>query len=221
MVGSWRRETAMIQLFKHLEIPVDLAGFQGLRNDLVAKVGPPWSCLGDRDFTAAPGGKLVAFGFRNGNYPDADLFLDWHGGLASINVIVPTVLARLSQSQHNALLDDFYDKFVKPAAVQLQLKVNVTAGQRDFAEWIGPEAMRRLEVFSGLAPKTNINHPRDRERWMDFVIAVQKNCGGDPLPAAALQRWLIDDGWPEVFAQELADEYSNVIEWLERYAIAS
>jgi hypothetical protein len=211
----------MVELFKHLEIPVDLAGFQSLRRDLIANVKPPWSYLGDRDFIAAPGGKLVAFGFRNGNYPDADLSLDWHGGIASINVIVPTFFARLSKSQHNALLDDFYGRFVKPAAAQLHLKVTVTAGHRDFAEWIGPEAMRRLEDFSSLAPKSAVNDPKDRERWMDFVIAVQKGCGGIPLPADALQRWLINDGWPEVFAQELADEYSTVIEWLERYAIAS
>jgi hypothetical protein len=56
---------------------------------------------------------------------------------------------------------------------------------------------------------------------MDFVVAVQKNRVGKPLPALALKEWLINDGWPEVFAEDLAAEYSSVIEWLEYYEIAS
>jgi hypothetical protein len=211
----------MIELYKKLEIQVDLAGFQSLRAELVESVRPPWSYLGDRDFTAPPGGKFVLFGCRDGNYPDADLFLAWHGGKATIGNIVPVEMRRLTKTQYNALLDDFTDKHLKSAAENLQLRVSVSKSHREIAEWIGPEAMRRLEVFSVMAPKASINHPMDRERWMDFVIAVQKNCGGDPLPSEALERWLVADGWPEVFAEELAAEYSNVIEWLDRYAIAS
>jgi hypothetical protein len=211
----------MIELYKKLEIQVDLAGFQTLKAELMTSVRPPWSYLGDRDFTAPPGGKFVLFGCRNGNYTDADLFLAWHGGKATIGNIVPVKMQRLSKTQYNELLDDFVDKHLRPAAERLQLKVRITKAFREIAEWIGPEAMHRLEVFSSQAPKASTNHPADRERWMDFVIAVQKNTTGDHLPADALERWLIGDGWPAVFAEELAVEYSNVIEWLDRYAIAS
>ena len=210
-----------IELFKQLEIQVDLAGFQGLRAELVASVRPPWSYLNDREVDTNPGGRFVIFGYRNGNYPDANLWLAWASGQLTIGNIVPVEMQRLSKTQYNALLDDFYTKHMKAAMVRLDLKVNLSSAYRDFAEWIGPEAMRRLKAFSGLAPKASINHPMDRERWMDFVIAVQKKCGTEPVPAESLERWLVDDGWPEVFAEELAAEYSNVMEWLERYAIAS
>lgn len=211
----------MIELFKDLTIQADLVGFESLKRELLANMSAPWSFLGDLEFTAMPGGKLISFAFRNGRYPDADLFVAWSGRKASISNVVPRNLGSLSKSQHNALLDDFYFKHLKPAADHLQLVVNISKAFRDIAEWIGPEAMRKLETFSSLAPKASTNHPADRKRWKDFVIAVQRNREGPPLPYKELERWLINDGWPGALAEDLAAEYSIAIEYLEHDKIAS
>jgi hypothetical protein len=211
----------MIELYKQLEILVDLPGFESLKAALVASVRPPWSYIGDRQFTAPRGGKLVSFRYCNGTLPEVELFLTWADGTASISNIVPKDLGRLSMAQYNAVLDDFNNRYIQAAAQRLQLHETVTTAFRDMAEWVGPEAMSRLKLFSDLAPKSSTDNPADRKRWMDFVVAVQKNRVGKPLSAPALKEWLINDGWPEVFAEDLAAEYSSVIEWLEYYEIAS
>jgi hypothetical protein len=144
----------MIELYKQLEILVDLPGFESLKAELVASVRPPWAYNGDRQFTAPRGGKLVSFRYCNGKYPEVELFLSWSDGTASIPNIVPKDLGRLSMAQYNAVLDDFNNRYIKAAAQRLQLHETVTTAFRDMAEWVGPEAMSLSQIWHQKAVRT-------------------------------------------------------------------
>jgi hypothetical protein len=208
----------MIELFKELEIKVDLAGFENLKLDLQAKVSPPWSYYGDRVFTLK---KLVSFRCSRGSNPDAILSLAWQNGKAWISNIVPAEIGQFSKAEYNAVLDDFYTRYIKPTAENLQLKLTLTNSHRDLDEWVGADAQRQLEVFSAMSPKASSSHPMDRQRWLDFVISAHKHTKTEQLPTEVLEIWLINEGWPEEVAQKLAADYIDSVELLKRYALAS
>jgi hypothetical protein len=121
--------------------------------------------------------------------------------------IVPMTQHRLPYGQYNALLEEFYQQFVRPAANQTGAVAELTGNQADLDRWLSPLAAEKLVGFSRSANRgTGSSHPSDRERWNDFVLAAHRECSG--LDASTLRRWLVEiEGWAPEVAEQLAIEY--------------
>jgi hypothetical protein len=159
----------------------------------------------------------ASFAYRDGSLPNANLLLAWYDGIATIGNVVPANFGKLSRGEYNALLDDFCEKFLRPAAQVRSLVVDVTSQYRDLSDWIKKPVHEKLNCFSALANRgSGASHPCDRKRWLDFIIAAHRD--GADLPVDVLLRWFVEElRWPESVARELASSYENAIELLKRY----
>ena len=131
--------------------------------------------------------------------------------------IVPRKVGELTFDQYNAVLMEFYEKFVIPLTTELDIDVSLTKDQQSIEDWISSESATKLKRFSVLANKsTGSSHPLDQERWFDFIISVVRN--DEDLYPDRLKRWLIEEeGWHEDMVVELAIEYEQNIALLKYY----
>lgn len=124
---------------------------------------------------------------------------------------VPNVLPRgrrdLSRAEYNALLAEFHDRFVRPAAEATGVRVELTVTQADLGRWLSPAAVQKLRTFSATADRaTGAARPADHDRWLDFIVTAHRD--GTRLDALTLRRWLTEvDGWPPEVAERLTLEY--------------
>lgn len=139
--------------------------------------------------------------------PAVGLFLVPDEGAISVGNIVPRPSGSLSMDQYNAVLGDFVDTLLAPAAVAAGLALRLIPPDADITDWLSPQAAQLLRVFSGAANKwTGSAHPNDRQRWLAFLIQVHREEAR--LDADILLRWLVEElGWPEEWADRLIDQY--------------
>lgn len=98
-------------------------------------------------------------------YDDRELWLS--------NVITQT-MDTLGVSQPNDLLEKFYRELLKPAADRLGINLSLTSRDRDLSYWLTGKALDKFHRFSAGASKhAGYLLPRDRERWLDFVLRVR------------------------------------------------
>ncbi len=142
-------------------------------------------------------------------HPAATVFL-LHKEPRAANVpnILPSERGRLSHRDYNAILEEFFERFARPCAERNGVMAELTPGQVDLEHWMSPQAAEKLRRFSRSANKSSAaSHPSDRERWMDFLVAVHRENSG--LAAATLIRWLEESDWPSEIAYRLSSEYES------------
>jgi hypothetical protein len=145
---------------------------------------------------------------KEGQRPAANLFFTDKGPeTLYVSNIVPRSQHKLAYGQYNALLEEFYQRFIRPAADQTGAKAELTGDQADLDRWLSRATAEKLRGFSrGANRGTGSSHPSDRERWNDFVLAAHRE--GSSLDASTLRRWLIEiEGWAPEVADQLAIEY--------------
>lgn len=145
---------------------------------------------------------------RAGRRPAATLFLTQRDpGTLSVSNVVPQQQHQLSHGEYNALVEEFYERFVRPCSASTGVEVELTDTQVDLGHWLSPLAAEKLRTLSAAANKsTGSSHPNDQERWIDFVLAAHRE--GSRLDAPSLRRWLIEvEGWSPEVADQLAVEY--------------
>ncbi len=149
--------------------------------------------------------------------PHAALFLaDKSPDLFYVSNIVPKNVSELSYDQYNVLLNDFISKVVRPAIERTQVEVEITEPETSIAIIAGEDISKKLDRFSVLANKsTGSAHPLDLERWFDFIVAVHKE--GVVIDTDMLIRTLIEQGWSEDKAGELAEEYEFALALLKYF----
>lgn len=121
--------------------------------------------------------------------------------------VIPRSKHQLSYDEYNDILGEFCDRFVRPAADRTGARVDLTTTRADLEHWLPTAAAEKLRAFAATANKsTGAAHPRDRERWNDFVMAAHEGRGR--LDSSTLRRWLIEiEGWPVEVADQLAGEF--------------
>lgn len=128
-------------------------------------------------------------------------------GLFYVPNIVPKDRRELSHDEYNEILAEFCDRFLRPAADQSSVQVELTDTQADLSSWLSPAAAQKLRAFSATVDRnTGASQPCDHDRWMDFIVATHHE--GSQLGTHTLRRWLIEvENWPPEVAQRLALEY--------------
>jgi hypothetical protein len=121
--------------------------------------------------------------------------------------VVPHEKSELTHDEYNSILEDFYRKFVEPAARNVGVRAELSEPEADLERWLPVEAAEKLRRFCASANKrTGSSHPMDRERWFDFIVSSHD--AGASFTSSTLARWLCETGgWDEELSDELATEY--------------
>jgi hypothetical protein len=145
---------------------------------------------------------------RSGDRQAALVFItEREPGVFYVANVVPNERSRLSHIKYNAILEEFYERYVRPCAKQAGVQAELTPSHVDLEHWLSQTAAQKLRRFSTAANRsTGSSHPSDRDGWMDFVITAHHERSS--LTASSLRRWLVEvDGWPPEVADRLAIEY--------------
>jgi hypothetical protein len=136
-----------------------------------------------------------------------------------VSNIVPESVSRLTRSEYNAILLEFYDLFIAPIASQFDLRINLEPELVDLSHWLDAEAIARLERFSHNANKsTETGHPLDERRWLLFVFYVHEKGFFPSFYPEVLARWLHEVlGWSRESAERLSIQYERSARLLEEY----
>lgn len=125
-----------------------------------------------------------------------------------VSNVMPLAKHQLAHGEYNAVLEDFYERVIRPhAGAGSGLAASLSGGEVDLEHWMSHSTADLLRRFSACANKgTGSSHPSDRDRWNAFVVAAHGD--GSRMDAADLRRWLVEvDGWPPEVAEQLAVEY--------------
>jgi hypothetical protein len=183
--------------------------------DLIERSPPPgWTrdLIVERQARSAPVLRAkLTFCFNcsaEGRRPAAMVILtEKDPGTFFVSNIIPTAKHQLGHGEYNVILEDFYDRVIRPYTGPAGVRATLTDAEVDLEHWMSHETAELLRRFSASANKgTGSSHPADRDRWNDFVVAAHRD--GSSMDPADLRRWLLEvGGWPPEVADPLAVEY--------------
>jgi hypothetical protein len=146
---------------------------------------------------------------RDDRFPAATIYItEKEPELFFVSNIVPIKKHQLSYGESNALLEEFYERILRPCAEKMGVRAELTECQADLSDWLSDESAVKLRTFSMTANKrAGFLLRRDQERWLDFIVTTHRE--GRRLDASTLRRWLIEnEGWSPEIAEQLAGEYA-------------
>lgn len=139
-------------------------------------------------------------------------------GNSSVEIfnIVPLIGNHLEFSEYNYILESFHKSIVEQLSATYSLKIEISKPFFDIADVATTESIDALKSFSESANKsTGHTHPCDFRRWCEFVISsyrAEKHIG-----VSDLMNWLIENGWADDMANELALDYEYSLDLLDQY----
>jgi hypothetical protein len=200
-----------IEQFQDLNVSGPAEPIGRMKAVIVATLATPWSRDADAEkqlgSSATYKDVLIVRRSRTTDIPAAGLFMFRSDKAWSVGNIVPSEVQSLTKGQYNAVLSEFCDQFVRPAAAQLGLSVKLSADHQSLEDWLPPNAVRALRSFSAAANKsTGSSHPLDQRRWYAFL--TQAHGHTKDFDTSRLRQWLVQiEHWPEDVAADLAIEY--------------
>ena len=202
-----------MQVHQELFISGDPAALEAVGEDVRRSLADGWAQDADAESHVRSGSssarKVYCFASpKRPRRPGATLFLlDKDPRTLYVANLVPRDTHLLSRDEYNGILEDFYRRFVQPAASRNGATAELTEPSADLESWLSSEAAEKLRYFSSIANKrTGSAHPADRERWYGFLVAAKEPEAR--FSASMLARWLLEEGgWDEELADKLASEY--------------
>ncbi|MDQ0246520.1 mRNA-degrading endonuclease toxin of MazEF toxin-antitoxin module [Bacillus fengqiuensis] len=150
----------------------------------------------------------------------AYLFLHLTDNKLEITNIVPSEKHSLTYDEYNHIIDEFYEKFIKPYIINFDTSLDITSSSPEFSinEYLTEKIADKLITFSSAANKaTGSSHPLDERRWYDFITTSFR--AKKIIPTSVLNRWLVEaEGWSDEIATQLSIEYEKAISLLEFYS---
>lgn len=210
----------MLEVFKELEVTGASTALDSFIDRVSHALPRGWkrSHVHEKSLQATAGRRLFAFHSEaRVGWPAVNLFLARDPGGFKVTNIVPEESTRLTRSQYNAVLNEFVDQVVQPAAERLGLAISLSDEQVSITRWLSEDAAQRLLRFSENANKgTGSAHPLDFKRWAAFLIQAHRD--KSRLDAETLLRWLVEEEhWPEDTADRLAIEFEFARDLLAAY----
>ncbi|BDV42687.1 hypothetical protein GURASL_16100 [Geotalea uraniireducens] len=206
-----------MKVFRDLYIRLNGARIKDLIEQFTAQCGDHWHRALDREKDAGSmGEKAFSFEHTAGDGLErAGLSLfQKEGDTWYVPNIIPLDSSQLSHDQYNKILENFLDTIVRPSIAGLPVTAELSGDVVFLKDVVGEDVAVLLHNFSVLANKsTGSAHPCDRNRWFDFLIAVQRK--HISLDTDLLIHSLMEDGWSEDRAHDLAIEYEFAIGLLD------
>jgi hypothetical protein len=202
-----------MEVFRDLYVSTDADRMAAVVEQIERSLPPGWARNPEveSNIRSSPFGTRPTYCFTragHGDHPTATLVLTQKDpGTFFVSNIIPTSKHQLSYGEYNSILEEFYERTLRQSSERCGLTAMLTEAQADLDHWMPPATAERLRAFSASANKgTGAAHPRDRERWNDFVLSAHQD--GSRMDASTLRRWLIEsEGWPSELADQLALEY--------------
>lgn len=141
----------------------------------------------------------------------------WLGGnMVEVFNIVPLIGNHLEFSEYNHILEQFRQSVIESMKSNFRLSVEVSKPFFDINDVATPDSVNALTRFSACANKsTGHSHPCDFDRWCEFVISSFRST--KHIGVTDLMNWLIENGWSDDMANELALDYEYSLDLLEHY----
>lgn len=211
-----------IEVFQDLHLRGPASALGALHRSLKEQAVSPWRFAIEKvDQLRAMGEEGDALAFERAQTPGFEaaglVLLPASDGMEVVNII-PLSVDELSYGAYNAILQDFASQVAVPAAKAAGYRVDLSGDTLQLEDELPPKVLEALRKFSVTANRsTGASHPRDQERWFDFIIQAHRS--GAKLDASTLARWLSEsEGWPENGARDLAAEYERSRELLVRFS---
>ena len=136
-----------------------------------------------------------------------------------ISNVVPDEYGKLTFSEYNTILMDFFNHFIKKDIHKFGIKAHLKDSKQYLSEFLNPRVFELFCLFSNAANKsTGSGHPSDEDRWFQFLFEVFDTGGYKTLYPSTLGRFLEEAyGWDKDVAYELSIEYENYLRFLDRY----
>jgi len=132
-----------------------------------------------------------------------------------VSNVVPREHSSLTHDQYNQVLQEFHNRFARPAADLVGVQVELASPDFRIDDVLSASAVQALRGFSSLANRS-VLHPLDRERWNRFLGMAHREQA--LLTSDMLQRWLVEEEkWPEDKAFDLTVEYEHARGLLKTY----
>jgi hypothetical protein len=149
--------------------------------------------------------------------PGVLVWLDVSGDTLRITNITPRQAGSLDVGAYNAVVREIYEVLAPIVQSMGSLDVQFDDGEDALRKRVSASVARLLEDFAhGANRETGADHPADRDRWLEFVLASHRE--GSELGGELLARWLREEHqFPYDVAGRLADEYEHARELLTRY----
>ena len=206
-----------MKVFRDLYIRLNGARIEDLIEQFTAQSCDHWHRALDREKDAGSmGEKAFSFEHTAGDGLErAGLSLfQKDGDTWYVPNIIPLDSSQLSRDQYNKILENFLDTIVCPSIAGLPVTAELSGDVVFLKDVVGEDVAVLLHNFSVLANKsTGSAHPCDRNRWFDFLIAVQRK--HISLDTDLLIHSLMEEGWSEDRAHDLAIEYEFAIGLLD------
>jgi len=183
-----------IEVFQDLKISGPPEKKAALRADFLKAEASNWSLNEDRSKqilkSSLTGGDVLLFEtMPTDKFPAAGLTLWETDDGYYVPNIVPKESGRLSYSQYNAILEDFFEQIAKAVAIKNGFEAWVSSSQETIDDWLPEKVATNLRSFSLAANKsTGIAHPSDEKRWLMFVVAAHSLT--QKLDTDKIGRWL-------------------------------
>jgi hypothetical protein len=189
--------------FQNLTIHSDLSEEETISR-IAAKLPKSWTRDQklEVDLMVNVDGKLYCFELKSTKAGAARLWAN--GGKHGVTVanIVPLDKNQLTPDEYNEILRLFVHD-----GVDGQFRYDLTKAEITLDDVLGEDSATRFKKFSGAANKsTGHSHPLDDQRWLEFIYSTVRN--GEKLDFKDLVFFLIDDGWDQESANELAGDFS-------------
>lgn len=198
-----------MKTFQNLYIDLNGHDIESFIGQLTKNCGKNWKRAFEREEnTKYFNEKAFAFEYIGENgLPNAGLTLfEKDQGIWYVPNIVPIESGQINVDEYNKLLIDFKESLVDPAVQNISIKVELTKDEVFLEDILGKVAADALKQFSFAANKsTGHSHPCDEKRWFKFLLAAQKS--GKKLSFDILKATLIEQGWSEEYANDLASEF--------------
>jgi hypothetical protein len=177
---------------------------------------------GDRDFREIASDDAASHYFycdkRNGRWAATVILSKTEEGKYYLSHVLPQEDSPnpFEVDQFNAIADEFHDRFLLPLEKSGRIFILNFEGEIDLEVDLGTFVFGKLKTFSAAANKSSgSSHPCDRQRWLDFMIALDQSEA--EVSAPIVKQWLIEKGgWSESAAQELCLEFELGMELLKR-----
>lgn len=120
-------------------------------------------------------GHMYCFSCTNeDSRPASELWMATH---QDGSLFVSNILARehssLTYDQYNAILQEFHDRFLAPAAQAVGVAVELGNPDPQIEDYLSAGAASLLRTFSAAANRF-VLHPLDRKRWNEFLTAAYR-----------------------------------------------
>lgn len=140
-------------------------------------------------------------------------------GNLSLANIVPNERERLSCDEFNYIVEEFLEKFAKPAAARAGATINVSSGVVSIDDWFSKDTGAKLRRFLQRPGRGATSHPEDDKLWKSFLVSAHREHA--TVHADLLRRWLEEDaGCDQYRALELASDYERsreILSFEEQY----